>query len=95
MSIGAKVCILTYIYTYTSTTAHALKYFTKRWVLSLCLKTKRDSAVRTARGSSFHHLGARTEKSLDACLSCVFRDGGSSRALLELKGLFSETLFCK
>ncbi|KAI4872072.1 hypothetical protein NFI96_030028, partial [Prochilodus magdalenae] len=33
----------------------------------LRLKTVRDSAVRTPSGSSFHHLGARTEKSLDTC----------------------------
>ncbi|KAI4887285.1 hypothetical protein NFI96_007646 [Prochilodus magdalenae] len=49
------------------------------------LMTTRDSAVLTPSGSSFHHLGARTEKSLDACLPCVLRDGGSSRVVLEAR----------
>lgn len=30
-------------------------------------KTDGDSAVYAAKGSSFHHLGARTETSLDKC----------------------------
>ncbi|KAK3545720.1 hypothetical protein QTP70_011351 [Hemibagrus guttatus] len=44
--------------------------------------TVRDSAVWTPRGSSFHHLGARTEKSLDVYLPFTLRDGGTSRAVL-------------
>ncbi|KAK3558531.1 hypothetical protein QTP86_019002 [Hemibagrus guttatus] len=42
----------------------------------------RDSAVRIPRGSLFHHLGARTEKSLDVYLPLSLRDGGTSRAVL-------------
>lgn len=34
--------------------------------------------VKTARGILFHHVGARTEKNLNACLSCILRDGGSN-----------------
>ncbi|KAK3509470.1 hypothetical protein QTP70_035126, partial [Hemibagrus guttatus] len=48
----------------------------RRW------KTVRDSAVRIPRGSSFHHLSARTEKSLDVYLPFSLRDGGTSRAVL-------------
>uniref|UniRef100_A0AAR2IW25 EGF-like domain-containing protein n=1 Tax=Pygocentrus nattereri TaxID=42514 RepID=A0AAR2IW25_PYGNA len=39
------------------------------------LKTARDSAVQTASGSSFHHLGASTENILDACLPRAFHGG--------------------
>ncbi|KAK3536440.1 hypothetical protein QTP86_010195, partial [Hemibagrus guttatus] len=45
-------------------------------------RTVRDSAVRIPRGSSFHRLGARTEKSLDVYLPLSLRDGGTSRAVL-------------
>ncbi|KAG9262736.1 hypothetical protein AMEX_G24558 [Astyanax mexicanus] len=55
----------------------------KRCVFSRRLKTVSDSAVLTSSGSSFHHLGASTEKSLDVCFLCVLSDGGSSRAVLE------------
>ncbi|KAK3556297.1 hypothetical protein QTP70_007037 [Hemibagrus guttatus] len=42
----------------------------------------RDSAIRIPMGGSFHHLGARTEKSLDVYLPFSLRDGGTSRAVL-------------
>lgn len=42
------------------------------------MKTARDPAVRTSGGSSFHHLGARTEKSPDAYFPCSSRDHSSS-----------------
>lgn len=38
------------------------------------MKTANDSDVQTSRGSSFHHLAAKSEKSHDACLHCAFRD---------------------
>jgi len=40
-----------------------------------------DSAVLTSAGSSFHHCGARTEKSWDSAEGClaVFSEGGTSR----------------
>ncbi|KAI5620152.1 hypothetical protein C0J50_20287 [Silurus asotus] len=52
-------------------------------VFSHRLKIIRDSAVRTSRGSSFHHLGARTEKSLKVYLTLILREGGTSGAVLE------------
>lgn len=42
-----------------------------------------DSAVPTSRGSSFHHLDAKTEKSQGACVSGTLGDGGTSQAVLE------------
>lgn len=46
------------------------------------LKTS-DSAVWTATGSLYYHLGARIEKSFDARLTFTLRDGTSSQAMLE------------
>lgn len=46
---------------------------------SLHLKTASDSAVQTATGRSFHHLGA---KNLDAWLSFTLRNGVFSLAVL-------------
>lgn len=43
-------------------------------VFILCVKTDSDSAIQTARGSLFHHLDARPEKSHDACLPFILRD---------------------
>lgn len=47
----------------------------QRGAYSLCLK----KTQHTARRHLFHHLGARTEKSLDAGLPCVLQDGGSTQ----------------
>lgn len=44
----------------------------------LCLKTDSDS-----QGKLFSLPGARTEKSIDACLPCIMRDCGSNQAVLE------------
>lgn len=33
---------------------------------------------------SFHHLGARTQKSLEACLPCTLKTGRSSQAMLDV-----------
>ena len=46
-----------------------------------------DSVVWMASRSSFHHLGARTEKSRGDCLPCILKDGGSIKPYLKLKGL--------
>ncbi|GAA6097283.1 RNA-binding protein 27 isoform X1, partial [Tachysurus ichikawai] len=48
----------------------------------LYMKITSDSAVRTSRGSSLHHPGGRTEKSLVVNLPLNLRDGGKSRAVL-------------
>ncbi|KAI5618566.1 mitochondrial carrier-like 2 isoform X1, partial [Silurus asotus] len=45
------------------------------------LKIVRDG-VWTSRGSLFHHLSARTEKSLEVYLQLILREGGTSRAVL-------------
>lgn len=58
-----------------------LKCWVNWWIFSLSLKTVSDSAAQTIP-SLFHHLCARTENSLYACLSFALRDGGSSRAML-------------
>lgn len=50
------------------------------WVFSLCLNTVSQLFLEV--GSSFHHLGVNTEKSLDVCLLCTLKDSGSSRAML-------------
>lgn len=41
-----------------------------------------DSDVQKTMRCSCHHLGASTKKSLDACISCVLRDGGSTQPVL-------------
>lgn len=41
------------------------------------------SDVQTSRGSLFHHISAKAEQSVCACLSCALRDDGSSKAVLE------------
>lgn len=33
--------------------------------------------------SSFHHLGVKTDKNLEACLPCTLSDGGTCRAVME------------
>lgn len=43
------------------------------------------SAVQTGRWNSWLHLSARTEKSLNACLSCTLRNGGASQVMLEIQ----------
>ena len=49
--------------------------------LSLLRKQVMDSAVLTSAGRSFHHSGAKTEKSCDLAVRplLALRDGGTSR----------------
>ena len=52
----------------------------KNWALSLLRKVASDSAVLTLVRGSFHHWGARTEKSSDIAERAVFAlsDGGTT-----------------
>lgn len=47
--------------------------------------TPSDSTVQISQGSSFHHLGGKTEKSPEACLNCTLGDGLISQAVSCLK----------
>lgn len=47
----------------------------------MSFKAPSGSDIRASRRNSFHHLGGKTEKSLDTCPLCALRDGG--RAVLE------------
>ena len=68
---------------------HAGSRWSLKWVLSLLWKMASDSAVLTLVGSSFHHWGARTEKSCDFAVQALFALSDVSVSLYQLAPCWS------
>lgn len=66
-------------------------------VFSFHIKRASDSAIQKTRVISFHHLGARTEWSLDACCPCILKglECGADWGLIDAIEFVVHFLLCR